>query len=692
MAPRLLLVPSLVLFVGALVAEDAVTPPPNPPAAETLTVESKTESGGATGTKTDTPPHTQPQSISVVDAAFIREQHAIKLEEAIRNVAGVTVGGYYNDWDYFRIRGFSAGDNTRQDGLFTAPGYWITPDVSGAETVEVLKGPASMLYGKSALGGLVNIVSKKPKADEFSNVLISAGSRDFVELGVDAGTSFGGDEFGVRLVGTSRTRGSFVDGVDDSQRLYLAPSFTWWAGDNTTLTLLGHYQKDDLNAAWPLPASGFITSNPNGDLPISRNVGEPGFQNQVKNERKVLGYELAHRFNERMALRQNLRVSKVDEDFQGIYPQLLNPDGTLDRMVYTSVGDFMLAQADTMVDLRIDTGPLRHDVLVGLDLMYSRYDAFGQYASIDPLDIFNPVYGATPGALTPYTDSRTTTRTIGVYLQDQVTIAEHLTITAGMRWDNIDDEVDEALTNSTSTSEDSALTWRVGVAYQFHPVASAFASYSTSFTPQPYNTDVNGDIVDPEAGNQIETGVRAIDPQGRYQTTVAVFQITRQDVATADLNNPGASIITGEQRSRGVEFDGEVRPTSGWSLIGTYAYIDAEITEDNSLPVGDHLAGVPEHSATAWVKYTLQDTVLRGLGIGLGGRWYSEQAGDLPNTFELPAYTVIDAGLFYERGPLSAQLNVYNLLDKEYAVGSYDDLYVMPGDPLTLRATVAYTF
>lgn len=685
---RLLLVPTLACIAGLSAAESVPEP-----AVDAITVQAEVEAPPATGTKTAIPPLLQPQSLSVVDANLIREQHAIKLEDAIRNVAGVTVGGYYNDWDYFRIRGFDAADSVRLDGLFGTPGIWIGEEVYGLERIEVLKGPGSMLYGRTSLGGMVNMVSKKPKHDDFATATVSAGNYGFGEIGIDAGTTMADDQVGLRLVAMGRNRGSFVDGVEDSQRLYVAPSLTWWASDRTSITLLGQIIDDHINAAWPLPAAGFITANPNGEIPRELNVGEPDHQNHVDRRRMMVGYELAHRFSDDVGVRQNLRVAHFRSDFQGIYPgSLLADDRTLTRSVYTYENERVDAQADTMLDVRIESGQVRHDLMAGIDLAHSQEKAVGEYGAIGSLDIFNPVYGQDPGPFTPYTKLDVTSRSLGLYLQDQATIARDLVVTGGLRWDRINTDNTERMTDVTTTSTDAALTWRLGAAYQFHPVASVFAGYSTAFTPQPYNKTVDGEVVDPETGNQIEAGVRLLDQEGHFGATLAAFQITREDVATEDQANPGFSVVTGEQRSRGIEFDGMMKPGNGFELTGTYAFIKAVVTKDNSLPVGDRLRNVPDHSVTGWAKYTLQDGSLKGVGLGLGGRWYSSQAGDLPNTFELPAYAVLDAGLFYDRGPLSAQLNVYNLLDKSYATGSYNDVYVQPGDPLTVRGSVSYTF
>jgi iron complex outermembrane recepter protein len=684
---RILLVPTLACIAGLSAAE------PSAETAETITVEAGAETQSITTTKSETPPLLQPQSLGVVSSEVMHERQVVRLEDAIRQVAGVTVGGYYADWDYFRIRGFDAADSVRLDGLFSTPGIWINEETYGLERVEVLKGPGSMLYGRTSLGGMVNMVSKQPKHGDFATATLSAGTHGFGEIGIDAGTTAADDAVGLRLVAMGRNRGSFVDGVEDSTRLYVAPSLTWWAGDRTTITVLGQAIDDHINAAWPLPASGFITPNPNGTIPRERNVGEPEHQNHVDRRRLMGGYEAAHRFTETVAVRQNARVSRFESDFQGIYPGSLGTDRrTLSRNVYTYENERLDAQVDTMLDVRVDAEAMRHDLLLGLDLAHGSETAVGRFGSIASLDVIDPVYGADPGPLSPYTRLDATTRSVGVYLQDQITIARDLVVTAGLRWDRMQTESTELLTDTTTTSEDTALTWRLGAAWQFHPVASVFAGYSTAFAPQPYSRSADGEIVDPETGSQVETGLRTLDTEGRYAASVAVFQISRQDVATADEANPGFSVVTGEQRSRGFEIDGMLKPGHGFELTGTYAYIDAEVTEDNAVPVGDRLRNVPDHSATAWVTYTVPDGTLAGVGLGLGCRYYSSQAGDLPNSFELPAYTIIDAGLFYDRGPLSAQINIDNLFDEVYAVGSFNDVYVMPGEPLSVRGSISYTF
>jgi iron complex outermembrane receptor protein len=234
------------------------------------------------------------------------------------------------------------------------------------------------------------------------------------------------------------------------------------------------------------------------------------------------------------------------------------------------------------------------------------------------------------------------------------------------------------------------------VTYEFIPGAALYANYSESFKPQWFNTDAAGKPVSPETGENYEIGLKTALLDGRLNTLLALYHLTRQNVATPNLNTPDPfdSIVSGEQRSRGVEFEAALQLVPGWDLTTAYTYTDAEITKDNALPVGARLAGVPEYAFSAWTKYTLQDGPLKGLGFGLGGRFYTEQEGDITysNPFELPAYGVMDAALYYERGLFHMQVNIDNVLNERYFIGAYDDLYVLPGEPLTVQATTGWRF
>lgn len=667
-----------------------------------VTVKGKAEDTGysprnaTTATKTDTPLLETPQAVSVVTRQFLDDRNARKLEDVLQNVAGVTIGGYYSDWDYFRIRGFDASFSaTFVDGLHGD--YGMYAETYGLDRVEVIKGPASTLYGQGPLSGLVNIVSKRPKRDPFADVQLTLGSNGFYEPALDVGGSL--NEKGTvyaRLTALYRDQDSFVD-FANKQRTYVAPALTWEVGPNTTLTVLSNYMRDSSLMAMPLPAKGTVLPNINGNIPITRFLGEPD-SGQATLTRAKIGFELHHRFNETVSLRQNASLNRLEQRWPDLYynSSLDADERTLYRYPYDYRETLDRVAVDTALEAKLETGAIAHTIIGGVDYYRTRSDSGSNQidysdfpGSYRPVDVFDPVYGATLPTYATSTSSLDESHLTGLYLQDQAKI-DRVTVTVGGRFD--------WSSSKTSSNNDSVtgFTMRGGAAYEVTPGASVYANYSESFNPQWFSRDASGNVVDPETGENIEAGVKTLMMNGRIDTLLAVYQLTRQNVATANPATPDPfdSVASGEQRSRGVELEGTFHVVSGWDLKGTYAYTDAEVTRDNTIPVGTTLAGVPKHSFSAWSKYVLQRGAFKGFGVGLGGRYYTEQEGDSTyfNPFELPAYGVVDAAFYYERGRFNAKVNVNNVFDKEYFVGAYNDLYVLPGEPLNVRATVGWTF
>jgi iron complex outermembrane receptor protein len=691
-------------IAGSACAEEPTTDQ-EPEQVETLpevTVKGRAEDAGyaarspTTATKTDTPLQETPQAVSIVTREFLDDVNARKLEDVLQHVAGVTIGGIYSDWDYYRIRGFDASLTTFWDGLRGDYGMYV--ETFGLDRVEVIKGPASTLYGQGPLSGLVNIVSKRPKRDPFADVQLTLGSNGFYEPALDVGGSL--NEKGTvyaRLTALYRDQNSFVD-FANKQRTYVAPALTWAVGPNTTLTLLSHYMHDSNLMAMPLPAKGTVLPNVNGDIPISRFLGEPS-SGKATLTRSKIGYELAHRFNETVSLRQNVSRNRLEQRWPDLYynASLDADERTLYRYPYDYRETLDRMAVDTALEAKLETGAIAHTVIGGIDYYRTRSDSGSNQidysdfpGSYRPIDVFNPVYGATLPTYATSAASISKTHITGLYLQDQAKVRERVTVTVGGRFDWSGSE--SGSTNDSVTG----FTMRGGAAYEFTPGATVYGSYSESFNPQWFSRDASGNVVDPETGENIEAGVKTLLMNGRIDTLLAVYQLTRQNIATANPATPDPfdSIAAGEQRSRGVELEGTFRVVPGWDLQGAYAYTDAEITRDNTLQVGATLAGVPKHSLSAWSKYILQNGSLKGLGFGVGGRYYTEQEGDstYANPFKLPAYGVVDAAVYYERGHFNAQVNVNNVLDREYFAGAYNDLYVLPGEPLNVRATMGWTF
>jgi iron complex outermembrane receptor protein len=642
-----------------------------------------------TATKTEVDVLHTPQNVQVLSEELLVDQGAILLEDALRNVAGVMPGGYYNGWDYYRIRGFDADGSTYQDGLLYGIGINTNAEVFGMERVEVLKGPSSSLYGQGSLGGLVNLVSKRPEGERAGKLTLSFGGDHYQQAGLDVTGSLS-EAHGIsgRLVGLYRNDGSFVDFVDGVRRYYLAPSLTW-RREHTAITWLNAFTHDRQEIGFPLPASGFVTPNPNGRVPRDRFVGDGENPGVGKEWRFQTGYLASHQFTDWLSLRQNLRASWNESDWDRLfYPAYLDADQrTLYRYPYFSNGDGKYVGVDTALDARFATGPLDHAVTFGLDVYRardtwrSRQIDYSDPASYLPLDLFEPQYGQALPPLLEQPAYVSDTETTGVYLQDQVDLLDGLMVTVGGRYDWV-----------RSNGENSeAFSPRVGVSYQVLESLVAYASYSRSFLPQSGQLS-SGEAAKPERGTQWEIGAKSALRGGRADVTLSLYQLTREDVATEDPFNPGFVVTAGEQRSRGVELDLQVQLTGGLDLIAAYAYTDAEVTEDNVLAEGLWTKNAPKHGFSSWLKYTLRAGMLEGLGLGLGVSHYSEQAGDLENTFFLPAYTLLDANLTYTRGPLQLQLNLDNLTDEKYATGSYNDLYVLPGRPRRTRVLVSWAF
>lgn len=634
-----------------------------------------------------------PQAISVVSRSLLDAQGTHKLEQALRNVAGVTAGGYFGEWDYYRIRGFDVSySGTYFDGLKgdASPGE----ETWGLERIEVMKGPASTLFGSGSPGGFVNLVSKRPGKQRAGELQFTIGSWGEREAAIDVNTPLNtaGTVYG-RFNGLYRTSDSFTD-FAGSSRLYLAPSLTWEITPDTTLTLLTSYRDDKMDLAFALPASGTVLPNPNGQIRHDLYIGDPSRGNDDYETTTRLGYELRHRFNSQLSLRQNVRWYNNDFSSDDLsypdYPESMEDDRTLRLSGYRATGRFDGWRADTGLDAVFNTGAVRHTLTAGVDYQRSNILYDSEYSDPVYFDVYAPDYATFPAYNYSSGDIYTEkSSALGFYVQDYLKISNRAALTAGLRYDHATLEGDpDKLTDHATTS-------RLGATYEVKPGTVLYANYSGSFNPQWFFTGgPGGEHLPAETGRNYEVGVKTSLPDGRITTTFALFQLTRRNVATPDLTTPDPLdfTVSGEQRSRGLEIESSLRLTAAWQITAAYSYIDAEVTADNDLPVGGPLLGVAKHTYNIWSKYAFPSGALKNFGFGLGVHGYSRQSGDLYHTFELPGYTLVDAALYYTRGAFSVQLNVDNVFDREFYSGSYDYLYVLPGEPLRARVTVGWKF
>lgn len=709
MKVRSALVTSLVLLVSTLYAEDKlpapVTPkPPEPPSAvtpttlpdDTLEVRAKGDhyapNQASTALKTDQAILLTPVSIQVVPEAVIKDRQSYRLDEALSNVSGVRMtSSPRSSQDFFNIRGM-AGRRILVDGLEDTSFIIISAETFNLERVEVMKGPASVLYGRAEPGGLINLVTRKPERVASYNGSYTYGSYDLNRATIDLTgplTAEGGISY--RLGVGYHNSNSFVDYLEN-ERLEVAPSLAFALGDSTTVILQAQIGKMDTPFDRGQPAAGTVLPNINGTLPISRFFGEPDFweNDRLRQRYAVL---LEHRFDENWRWRTGFSATITDQESKTVnYGTLAVNQRTLARTAGHDLVDRDFYNLTNDLIGRFTTGSMVHDVLVGFDVHRDFLELQTETFAIASIDIFAPVYGADPGARTRNTDSSYLRQGGGVYVQDVISLTSQWKLMLGARGDWYYQKSINKITDVELTSDDKSVTPRAGLVYQVAEPFALYGSYSRSWIPIGAGTrSVSGETFDPEKAEQFEVGAK-IDLASRVTGTLAVFQLTKQDVVVRDPANPGFSISVGEQRSRGIELDlaGEVLP--GFQVIAAQAFMEAEVTEDPTIQEGNELDNVPRSQSSVWGVYTIANGPFAGLGFGAGVYYVTEVQANLANTYQLDAYARVDAAVYYQAGPHARlSLNVKNVLDEEYyntAAGNF----VYPGEPLTLLGTVAFDF
>jgi iron complex outermembrane receptor protein len=647
-----------------------------------------------TGTRTDTPLRDIPQSIQVVPQQVLRDQQAIRLDEALRNVSGVTFSGTTGGTEVeFNIRGFDNApilrDGFRQYGNGDYEGI---PETANLERIEVLKGPASILYGEVQPGGVINLVTKKPLSQPFYQGELQVGNYGLIRPSLDiSGPVTSDGSLLYRLNALYQKGESFRDFNTDIERFFVSPVLSWQIGKQTDLTVQLQYYHDER----PLDNGIVAIANRVADVPRDtpslrdaprteslreRITGEP--DDSVESDSIDVGYDLEHRFSKNWTLRNAFRYVSRNFLNKGFLPfEFDESTGVVTRYFGQQDIDSQRYSLQSNLVGKFATGSIQHTLLFGVDLNRSEFKEFTGLDFFTPalLNIFDPVYGASrPSQLPLARNTQDRQDRLGVYLQDQVALSDNLKLLAGLRYDTVkqtteNKPTDFDLTRSETTQNDDALTPRIGIVYQPIPEVSLYANYSRSFTPNTATT-VNRDPLEPERGEGYEVGVKAELLRGRLSTTLAYFDITKQNVASTDPNSLLDSVATGEQQSRGIELDvrGQILP--GWNIIAAYAYTDAEVTEDKFIEIGNRLPGTPKHSASLWTTYEFQQS-LQGLGFGIGFNYVGERQGDLDNSFRVDSYFLTNAAIYYRRNNWRAALNFKNLFDINYIQAASNRLF-----------------
>ncbi|MBA3712106.1 MAG: TonB-dependent receptor [Pyrinomonadaceae bacterium] len=646
-----------------------------------------------TAMRTDTALRDTPQSIQVITRQVIEEQQAVSINDVVRNVSGVSVpnssGGRAED---FTIRGFTSARNTYKDGFrndFNS--NRASHETSNIERVEVLKGPASVLFGRLDPSGVVNFVTKKPLAEHYYSLLFTGGKFNFYKPALDFGGPLNARRTLLyRFNGAYENADTFRDFVE-RERVFVAPSLTWIVGDGTTLSLDAEAMKGT-----SLIDRGLVALDDGvAPVPSGRYLGDPAIP--YKYRQGKLGATLSHTFDDHWSLRSAFRVALNKADYDSRQPRRLRPDNrTLELSLDYADQSLQTYYWQNDVIAKFQTGGVGHTLLFGGDIGRERFASVTLSGPTRTIDIYNPVYNFAPGTVSRRGHSITTNISGGVYAQDQITLGSNLKLLLGGRFDYYEQKNDNRFTTEVSSAVDRAFTPRVGVVYQPVQPVSLYVSFSESFQPQLQLTFDNMPF-EPETGMQYETGIKLELWKRRLALTAATYQITKSNVGTPDPINPGFSVQLGEQRSRGFELDATARPTSGWNVLTSYGYTDAVVTKDTRFPVGAQLSGAPRHTASLWTSYQFGGGPARGFGFGAGVFAVSRRFGDLEHTFTVPGYARVDASVFYkihraEKVKYRLAFNVNNVLDKEFYEGVRGRLGVVPGAPLSGVGTFQIIF
>ncbi|EJE9076293.1 ferrichrome porin FhuA [Escherichia coli] len=686
----------------------------------------------ATGTKTDTPIQKVPQSISVVTAEEMALHQPKSVKEALSYTPGVAVGtrGASNTYDYLIIRGFAAdgqSQNNYLNGLKLQGNFYndAVIDPYMLERAEIMRGPVSVLYGKSSPGGLLNMVSKRPTTEPLKEVQFKAGTDSLFQTGFDFSDALDDDGvYSYRLTGLARSANAQQKGSEE-QRYAIAPAFTWRPDDKTNFTFLSYFQNEPETGyyGW-LPKEGTVEPLPNGKrLPTDFNEGAKN--NTYSRNEKMIGYSFDHEFNDTFTVRQNLRFAQNKVSQKSVYgygmcsdplytkdqealkasPCLSIPQSqwghTLTRQYVIDNEKLENFSVDIQLQSKFATGSVDHTLLTGVDFMRMRNDIdswFGYAGSVAPSDIYNLDrsdfdFGAHPNPSGPYRVLLKQKQT-GLYVQDQAQWDKVL-VTLGGRYDWADQSSFNRDYGNKSERDDKEFTWRGGVNYLFDNGVTPYFSYSESFEPAS-QTDANGDLFAPSKGKQYEVGVKYVPEDRPIVVTGALYQLTKTNNLMADPNGSLFSVEGGEIRARGVELEAKAALSASVNVVGSYTYTDAEYTTDTTYK-GNTPAQVPKHMASLWADYTFFDGPLSGLTLGTGGRYTGSSYGDPANSFKVGSYTVVDALVRYDLARVgmagsNVALHVNNLFDREYVASCFNTYGCFWGAERQVVATATFRF
>ncbi|PVE43869.1 TonB-dependent receptor [Limnohabitans planktonicus] len=653
----------------------------------------------AAATKIAVPLRDVPQAVNVVPKAVMRDQNALSVQDALQNVPGLSFSVGDGQRDQVTIRGFMAINDQFVDGVRDDALYFR--DLSNIERVEVLKGPASVLYGRGSAGGLINRVTKKPSEKPIMEVGGTLGSQGQKRGEFDIGSTSSDKQTQFRLTGALEDSTGFRHQYF-LERQVVAPSVTFKLKPTTTLTLQADYLKDKRLADQGVPS---FRGRP-VEVPIETYYGAANGRERafVQSEVASTTVTLDHAFHSGLKLHSVLRGYNysLDRNYTTINKVTANPTARVTiaqtRRLRDEDGYFFQNE----ISQKAQWGGTQHQILYGLELgQQHKSELLSSRNNAATYDLFNPVLVTLPplpATIIPSADNKSRINIAALYLQDLVTLSPQWKVLGGLRYDQLRQKRDDRTARNVDLERtDNTLSPRLGAVYQPTEQVSLYTAYSRSFQPisDSFVFNANSDQFKPTQTQNKEVGIK-LDIGAKASLTAALFDMSQTNIQVADPANPGFALPVGKQRTRGLEltFTGEIAPQ--WEMISGYSYMEGRITESTERTSagtpfqGNTAALTPRHSLNLWVKRKFND----GYYVAAGGRAESARYASPDNLTVLPGYGVINLGAGHEEKKYDVAITLKNLFNRKYYVAAHSGAndYNMPGEPRSLLVSARYRF
>ncbi len=651
--------------------------------------------------KIDAPLRDIPQTVNVIPQSVIKDQGAQSMEDVLKNVPGIGLSNGDGQRDQVTIRGFSAIGDMYIDGIRDDALYFR--DLSNVERVEVIKGPAAVLYGRGSSGGLINSISKKPNFTPRQEVGVSFDSEGKKRTQFDAGwADQQQNDKAFRVTGAVENSDTFRDdGYID--RKAIAPSAYFKLSDDLELDLGAAYLYDKRLIDFGIPARGDRPVDVDRDKRFGSADPDDDY---TRSEVFSFTAGVNYRINDDFSLSNTSRYYHYDLDRNNTLADssptrfVTAPNGEL--LVKLNRGNVQRKEDgwfnQTELKQRAVLAGMNHSLLYGVELGRQVKDqsVFSQ-SDVARVPVYREALVDVPFQANRQTAKGTNTQdTAGFYVQDLIELAPQWKALLGVRYDVFDQEYADGLTHSNLSRTDTAWSPRVGLVYQPDQVQSYYVSVSRSYQPsaEMFALSTANQDLEPEETTNFEIGGKWDLLDNRLALTAALFRLERTNMKTSDPANPTKLVLAGEQRTDGLELTASGQLSDNWQVYAGYAYLDAEITKSNSRTNGVANEGqvptlTPRHSANLWLVRSLTQT----WRVGMGANYVDDRYTALDNNVVMPAYTTVDAALLYNQPKWDMALRLRNVFDKDYyasAHGSVD--LITPGAPRTLELSTNYRF